>query len=308
MKFNEEKHEYVHQGSTYISATTLLKKYGLSADYAGIPQDVLDRAAKKGNAVHKALELFVGGDQSMLGLLREVDLFSNYITQRGIDLTTAKAEEVVFDTQYKIAGTVDFQYQDGNDNYIADFKTTSQLHFDSVAWQLSIYNYLVSKGDMMTYYFNKLKVFHFTAGKLYVRDVYTVDYDQVKALFEANLNNQPTFNYVKNTGIVTASDETLISQLLNEKAIYQENLDKIDQELNKVLDKVKENMLNKKDYKYKGTDFTVSYRAPQHRRSLNSRKVKVFLKQHGENVDDYMNETITKDGITAKLIPAGSGD
>ena len=67
---------------------------------------------------------------------------------------------MVYDDLYQVAGTVDFQYEEGGENIIADFKTTSKIHYDAVTWQLSVYNYLISKGDVLTYYFKKLKVFH----------------------------------------------------------------------------------------------------------------------------------------------------
>lgn len=301
MKFDEAKHEYTHNGSVYISTTQLLKKYGLSANYTGIPKAILDNAAKKGNAVHKGLELFIGGDQSMLGLLNEVDLLQNYVSLRGIDLTAAKSEQLVFDDVYKVAGTVDFQYVDGNENIIADFKTTSSLHLDAVAWQLSIYNYLVSKGDIMTYYFNKLKVFHFNSGKLYVRDVYMIEYEAVKALLEANQQNLPTFTYVKSTKVITSSNEILVAQILNELEAHQAVVDKLKKELSTVLDKVKENMIQQKDYTYDTPDFVLTYVHPQNRRSLDSAKVKQHLTDAGLNVNDFMKETVTKDDVRAKL-------
>lgn len=302
MQFDEEKHEYTLGGNTFTSTTQLLKKYGLSADYTGIPDAVLQQAANKGKAVHKALELYIGGDRSMLGLLDEVDLFDNYVKVQNINLGNAKSEEVVYDTQYRIAGTVDFQYIDGSDVVIADFKTTSTLHLDSVAWQLSIYNYLVSKGDIMTYYFNKLKVFHFVNGKLYVKDVYTINYDTVKALFEANLNNDPVFNYVKSTKVITDSDSLLVKQLLTEIEIYESVIKKLDSELNIVLERVKENMIKQKDYSVRTPEFSIVYVGPVHRKSLNTKKVKEFLIKHGEKVDDYMNETISKDSVRARLL------
>lgn len=301
MKFDEQKHEYERNGTIYTSVTQLLKKYGLSASYDGIPADVLAKAANKGKTIHKYLELYINGDKSMLGTSSEVDLFDNYVKTRGIDLAMTKSEQMVYDDKYKIAGTVDVQYADGADSIIADFKTTSQLHVDAVAWQLSIYNYLLSKGDVMTYYFNKLKVFHYTGTKLYVKDIYLVDFDAVQQLLEANLRGDATFNYVKSTNLVGGSDEQLIGQILTELRSHKEVVDKLEGELDVLLDKVKEKMATTKDYSFHNDDYMINYVHPQTRQSLDQTKVKQFLQDKGEKVEDYMKTTTTKDGVKAEL-------
>jgi hypothetical protein len=301
MEFNDNKHEYIHNGNKYTSVTELIKKYGLSANYDGVPPDVLAKAASRGKAVHKSLEEYVKGSTAELNITSEVDLLHNYIQTRGIDMQTAKAEQIAYDDVYKIAGTVDFQYVDGQDNVIADFKTTSQLHVDAVAWQLSIYNYLLSKGDIMTYYFNKLKVFHYTTSKLYVRDIYLVDYDAVKQLLEANQRGDTTFNYVKPNTVVAPSDEQLIGQILTEIMSHKEIVNKLEAELDSLLDKVKTNMSNSKDYTFSNENYMIQYIHPQNRKTLDAVKVKKYLADQGEDVETYMKETMTKDGVKAVL-------
>jgi hypothetical protein len=301
MNFDEQKHEYTHNNIKYTSVTELIRKYGLSANYDGVPPDVLAKAAARGKATHKSLEEYVKGSHAELNITSEVDLLHNYVQTRGIDMTTAKAEEIVYDDTYHIAGTVDFQYVDGPDRIIADFKTTSQLHIDAVAWQLSIYNFILAKGDIMTYYFNKLKVFHYTTSKLYVRDVYLVDYDAVKQLLETNQRGDATFNYVKPNVVVAPSDEQLIGQILTELMTHKEVVDKLESELNTLLDKVKTNMVNSNDYTFSNNTMVINYVHPQMRKSLDSNKVKQYLVTQGENLDDYMKETATKDGVKAAL-------
>lgn len=306
MKFNEQTHEYTRNGKTYISVTQLLEKYGLSTNYSGIPKQVLQNAANRGKAVHKALELFINGDQSMLGLYEEVDLFNNYIKLRNIDLTKTRSEEIVYNDKYLIAGTIDFQYTDIDDkgipeNIMADFKNTSTLHYDVVSWQLSLYNFIKCQGDLIQYYFNRLKCFHFKAGKLYVRDIALVEYDAVLALLEANLRGDPTFNYVKPNRIIGKAEETLVSQILQERIQYETMIKKLDKELKPILAKVQENMLNYNDYTYSNGDIIIKYVHPQNRKTLNTTKVKKFLINQNQNIDDFMNITTTKGTVKAEL-------
>ena len=309
MIFDEGKHEYIHNNTTYISVTQLLKKYGLSADYANIPQAVLDKAATKGKAVHSALEQYIKGDKSMVSLFDEVRLIDQYITQTSVNLGTAKSEEIVFDDQYQIAGTVDFQFIDGNDYVVADFKTTSSLHMDAVSWQLSVYNYIITKGDLLTYYTNKLRVFHLTNGRLYVKEVPSIDIEQVRQLLQAHISNQPTFQYVRTNNSLTDADETLIAQILQEKATYTGVIERLDEELNKVLERVKTNMITNKTYKYVGPQVTVTYVQGQVRNSLATDKVKKFLIASGQNVDDFTTTSTTKDSVRVVLSkPTGDTD
>lgn len=302
IQFDDATHQYSKLGSTYISATQLLKKYGLSVDYGGIPAAVLAKAAAKGNAVHKALEEYIKGDQSMILLFNEVNMFDQYIKARGIDLSKAKSEEMLCDDQYQIAGTIDFQYIEGNTYYVSDFKTTSSLHIDVVAWQLSIYNYLVSGGDMLKYYFNQMKVFHFTNGRMYVKDVYTIDYDAVKELFEAHKNNLPTYTYVRSSKVITPTQDTVLNQIMNEIETYDSHLNKLKEERDKLLMIAKENMITQKDYSYKTNTLNITYMLPQERRSLDTTKVKNYLTSIGEDIDSYMRTTITSDSIRISLI------
>lgn len=297
MIFNEETHEYIEGGQAYISVTQLLKKYGLSADYAGIPNKVLQAAAVRGKQMHKDLELFINGDTSQLKTSRDVALFNKYITDNNIDLSSAKSEQIFYDTIYKLAGTIDFTYYDKNDIVIADFKRTSQLHLDVVAWQLSLYNYLFVKGDPLNYYFNKLKVYHFINGKLHVIDVQTINYDQVKNLLDAQLNDLPTFVYTKNTNVISDTDILRLSGLNKELRTYQAIVDTLIDQRNTILNDVKTEMIKQKEYFFKSDDFDITYVAAQTRRSFNTSAAKQFIEQHGGDVETFMRETTTDDNI-----------
>ena len=297
MIFNEETHEYIDNGQTYISVTQLLKKYGLSADYAGIPNKILQAAATRGKQIHKSLELFINGDTSQLKTSREVALFNKYITDNNIDLSSAKSEQIFYDTTYKLAGTIDFTYYDNNDIVIVDFKNTSQLHLNYVAWQLSLYNYLFVKGDPLNYYFNKLKAFHFINKKLHVIDVQAINYDQVKSLLDAHLNDLPTFVYTKNTNIISDTDILRLSGLNKELRTYQAIVDTLIDQRNTILNDVKKEMVKQKEYFFKSDDFDITYVAPQIRRSFDTSAAKQFIEQHGGDVETFMKESITNDNI-----------
>ena len=55
--FEPLSHTYLLDGDKELmGVTSLMKKHGLSANYAGISQEVLDAAAKVGTALHEEIE------------------------------------------------------------------------------------------------------------------------------------------------------------------------------------------------------------------------------------------------------------
>lgn len=304
--FDEATHQYTVNGKPLISTTSLLKMYGLSVNYGSIPANVLAKAANRGKAIHKELELFIKGTPSGLGNSAEVTLLDQYIQTRGINLGIAKAEQQVFDINYAIAGTIDFQYLDGNDTVIADFKTTSALHITEVAWQLSIYNYMVTKGDTLSYYINKLKVFHFNQGRLLVKDVPTIAMDAVESLLNTYKAGGTTFVYNVPTVVITDSQSQLIKMLADEIESYDQIKTKLEKELDAMLQQVKDNMRDQKYYNYDCPDYTLTYIHPQLKRTLNTKAVREFFTKNNVSIDPFISETKTGDSIRLRLKPQGN--
>ena len=296
--FDEATHQYSKGGVPYISATQLISRYGLSVDYSGIPAATLAQAAAKGKLTHKNLEDYIKGNTALINTCPEVAMFANYMINSGINLGTAKSEEQVWDDIHHVAGTIDLQYFDIDGSVVvADFKTTSSLHIDSVAWQLSIYNYLVTAGDLMSYYFNKLKVFHFDGKKMVVKDIYTVEYDSVKALLEAALNNLPSFTYSKPNVLVPATDEKVLVQMLNELEQTEGIVKRIKAEIEIVADRLKDNFIRQKQYSYSSPDLKVTYVAPIEKNSIDTAKVKKYLISKGEDINKYMKTSCVADSL-----------
>lgn len=300
--FDPVQHKYTLNNKELISTTTLLKKYNLGVDYGNIPASVLQKAAAKGNAVHDALDRYVKGDTSVVQQYLPVQHLDKYIKERGIDMLFAQSEQIVYNDTYMVAGTIDFEYIDGNEDVLADFKTTSTLHYDAVSWQLSIYNYLRCEGDIIKYYFKKLKCFHFNSDRMYVKDIATISYDEVEALLNAHKTGAPTYVYSKPNNIIAPSEETLLFNIQNEIQEAQNHLDHLEKEKTKLTERIRQNFVDNKQYSYSGPQIKLSYRAPQHRKYLNKSSLKEFLNKHGKKLDDYYTTKTTKDGVTVKII------
>ena len=292
IQFDEATHTYTRNNTKYTSVTTLLKDYGLSADYTNIPKEVLAKAAIRGKETHKELEDYI--KQGVVSQSLDVQNFIKYVTARGIDLSNALSEELVYDDTYLIAGTIDFQYKDGDEEIIADFKTTSSIHWEAVAWQLSIYNYIKVQGDVLAYYMKHLKVFHLYNGKLTVREVPIIDYDEVVNLLIANITKTPYTYKPDLTKIITKSEATVLSTLLDEIAQCESLLNDLLKKKEEMQKKIEVNMANNNQRSITVEDINITYIDSASRKSLDTQKVKDLCTLLNMDINTLYKTTQTK--------------
>lgn len=283
INFDEATHTYTRNGNKYTSVTTLLKNYGLSPSYANIPQNVLDQAAARGHNTHKALENYI-----KQGLVdpNDTDLanFIKYTTARNIDVSTSLSEEIIYDDTYLIAGTIDWQYIDLDEDVIADFKTTSQIHWESVTWQLSIYNFIKCQGDIIQYYIKKLKVIHIYNGKLTVRELPTIDYDEVVKLLTANLVGAPYTYQPDFSNILSNSESIMLSTIIDDINQCETLLTDLKKKKEEMTKKISERMIVHNRHECIVNNIHIKYSDPTTRKTLDSEKVKQLCATLGVDI------------------------
>lgn len=159
-------HKYLltkRKGSTPVEisgVTTMLRKLGLTKGYGHINPDVLARAASRGTAIH---ELFQGYEMQGLAMNRihfEWDCEDG--THKGEDEDVTKmmrkyaelssqnfrplAVEYLVSDNESVASMVDFVSEvDAKTVDLIDYKSSSTLDKEGLAWQLSVYKYLVER-------------------------------------------------------------------------------------------------------------------------------------------------------------------
>lgn len=137
IEFDRATHEYRDGGKTLISVTQLLKKHHLAPDYSAVDPEVLRKKAERGTLIHAEIELYVKAQE--VGFTAECASFIDW--WRKVYQSDAESEKIVHNDA--VAGTVDLIYKDKlGVKVIADIKTTSTIHKESVSWQLSVYNLL----------------------------------------------------------------------------------------------------------------------------------------------------------------------
>lgn len=150
--FDPQTHTYTLDGKTLISVTQLMEKHGLSPNYNGVDEEVLKASAERGTLIHKEIEDFI--KKGEIGFTEEVAQFVSYVRDNNIAIG---GSEVAVHNDL-VAGTTDLVILEGDKVAFADIKTTSTLHKESVAWQLSLYAYisgLAHKDYGYAYHFSK---------------------------------------------------------------------------------------------------------------------------------------------------------
>ena len=258
--FNEETHQYFLGDKELISVTRLLKKHGLAPDYSGVNLDVLNAKAERGSLIHKELEEYVKNGE--LGFTEELNQFIELCEKENIQPT--RSEFIV--NNDIIAGTADTFGLINHEFYVGDFKTTSILHKESVAWQLSLYAYL---GGLIV---NKFLVFHFTKNCLKLVEINPIPIEEVVKLIECERNGliyeKPTMD------LTTVQNQELFDiqmqlQLLDETKKALEEKSKIIKE--NILKAMEQNGIKKIDNEY----FTITYVEPTKRETIDSKRLKL---------------------------------
>jgi len=133
--FDPISHNYLLDDETILpGVTSVMRKHGLSANYAGIPEAVLAKAAEEGTAIHRELEAYDNGETMLVS-----ELIDDY---KRLGLRHLASEYLVSDNE-TVASSIDkVYYVDENTVDLADVKTTAKYHKRPLEWQLGIYKSL----------------------------------------------------------------------------------------------------------------------------------------------------------------------
>lgn len=139
--FDETGHTYTNEAGKQLSGVTALLKRQLFADkYDGISESVLERAAERGNLIHRQVEMYetFGGDVDTLS-----DEARTYATLKEANKFETIATELLVSDGENVASGIDVVWEKDGGVFLCDIKTTSKLDMEYLSWQLSIYKYLL---------------------------------------------------------------------------------------------------------------------------------------------------------------------
>ena len=160
LEYFDETHTYLYEGIMLPSVSQILgMKY--KNEYASVTPAVLNNAAKRGTAVHKAIENYnnSGYDDGS----EAVRNFKFLQKQYGFEVLDSELPLVLFKDDMPIAcGRLDMTMLMDGETGIADIKTVSTLNKEKIAYQLNLYRI----GLMQSYGVDAkfLKIIHLRDG------------------------------------------------------------------------------------------------------------------------------------------------
>lgn len=134
--FEPLSHTYtLEDGTLLMGVTELMKKHNLSADYSGISEAVLKKAAEEGTAIHLEIEKYDDGEAVFASEL--IDEYKKVCDSHG--LKSVASEYLISDYEI-IASAIDKVYEGPKKGAVlVDIKTTLELHRRPLEWQIGIY-------------------------------------------------------------------------------------------------------------------------------------------------------------------------
>lgn len=279
IEFETKNHVYSVDGDiAAISVTELLRKHGISPDYSSVPSDVLTASAERGKAIHKDLEN-VMNENNYDPETDEGKAFAEWAKE---NLDCGVGEQMVaYDYNgMLVAGTADLIGISKIGEYIvADHKNTSSFYKESVTWQVSILDYFLRKlnGGLVNGKpihwrgADKFICFHYTEGKMEVKELEKIPDKEIERLLDAEYRNEI---YQRRELViedelrlrVMEAEETLIS-IEKQKKVAEANA----KELRSIL--LRE-MKRQGIEKWSTDRFTVSYVCGYERNTVDTAKLK----------------------------------
>lgn len=140
VEFNELNHTYTNESGKQLSGVTALLKRQLFADkYSGVSDEVLAKAAERGNLIHRQIEMHETFGGGALESSPELETYVRLRDEWGFKII---ATEFLVSDDENVASAIDLVFDKDDLVWLWDTKTTSSLDKEYLGWQLSIYKYL----------------------------------------------------------------------------------------------------------------------------------------------------------------------
>ena len=151
IEFDEKSHTYTNKETKekYVSVTTLLQKYKVPfdkdkhslrvAEREGVPQEMVlemwqrenKKSTDRGTKIHKLMENYISFGETDKDYTWMYKSYDNAVSRSIDKFNKIYSENLLYNADYKIAGTADLIYDHGDYFTIGDFKTNKKFNFSS---------------------------------------------------------------------------------------------------------------------------------------------------------------------------------
>ena len=278
--FTNNNHIYCSRKvERYLSITTLLKEMGISPSYDGVNEEVLNKAKDYGEMVHSEIEAYCKFDE--IGIADELQEFIKWSKKNKINY--AASEYRVHDE--RLAGSIDLIYMQNGKLVISDIKTTSQVHKDSVSWQLSLYRYLLKEN------IEKATCIHIRPDLFEIIDIPLKSDEECKKLIDCYFNDKVYEVALLEQEQINALFQ-LQAQLKNVEDVKKQLENKIASFKSSVLKEMDQRGLIKVELENDGKKLTITKVSPKDKETIDYDKL---LKDNPTiDIDKYKKQTPVK--------------
>lgn len=144
IKFDEESHTYWVNGIKTPCVSEILH-FIFPDKYDGVDKIILSNKAKYGSIVHKAIECLEQNlELPKLDYIQEasLDQYKKIKLENNIEVIS---QEQRIEYQGMYAGTYDMEANINGIHSLVDIKTTAELDYEYLSWQLSYYELAIGK-------------------------------------------------------------------------------------------------------------------------------------------------------------------
>lgn len=277
------------QTSELSGVTALLGRQLFQDKYEGISKGIMEKAAERGNLIHRQIEMFetFGGEN----LAPEVDAYKK-MKAKG-EYETVATEWLVSDREH-VASSIDVIFEKDGEIILCDIKSTSRLDMEYLSWQLSIYKYLLlldnpkaKIGGLVACWLPKAQY-----GSPKMVEVAEKPMEWVKALIECDARGEKWENPEKP---VVAEQSLVVPSELTEaiaQVLIMESVAKACKE------KLRALMEEHGVTKWENDDFIASLSPDTEATSFDS---KAFKADHPEEYEKYLKTSTRKGAFKVKL-------
>jgi hypothetical protein len=260
-------------------------------EYANIPREVLDNAARRGSAIHDACEAYDNGESVTTEYTEELLAYRTAMEKK--KFRHLASEYLVTDGDY-FASAIDKVFEvDDHTVDLGDIKTTSKLNKEYVAWQLSTYAYLFESQNP------EIKVRHLYAihirdGKCKVVKVERIADAKVIALMADEIFDAPVIVETPTLPSMPDQYKEMQWELREMMEVYVEVKEK--------LDAIKARLLEEMDAaevsKWQGDMLTFTRKADSSRETFDAKR---FKAEHPDLYRQYTMITNTRGSVSITI-------
>lgn len=292
--FDATEHTYT-LGEKTLQGVTPIISWMYPDTYTGIPEDVLMRAAEYGTMIHSKCQL-----ADAIGMADEPIIMEYMQMMQDKNLIPLMHEYIVSDEAH-VASAVDIVCRDGS---LCDIKTTSKLHRENVALQLSIYALLFEEqtgeqaGDLYAVWLPKEQY-----GKPQVVALPRIDAEVCRFIIEEYLAGHEYNDARERLDAVDLFGEGALVTEAEDVMDEYIRLDAESKRIGKRMDELKAQLMEGMQRYEKKTlqseRYTVSVRAASVRRSVDSKKLQ---SQYPDIYEQVVKESKVAESLQIKLL------